>query len=83
MAEEIITDKSLNILPIELYLGNQLVIRPAGTTAKIIITAGLGEAPTCEVISERICEHFLFDRDMTVVTVVENTTHEPGEARTE
>ena len=41
--------------------GNEFVIQPAGTNARIKITVPLDHNPTLEVESDRVCEHYMFD----------------------
>ena len=41
--------------------GNEFVIQPAGTNARIKITVPLDQNPTLEVESDRVCEHYMFD----------------------
>ena len=51
----------MNIIPIILYPGNTMIIQPAGTNARITITVPLDANPTCEIVSDRICDDFMFD----------------------
>lgn len=54
----------MNIIPITLYPGNTMIIQPAGTNARITITVPLDANPTCEIVSDRVCEHYMFDSEL-------------------